>query len=237
MTRLLRAVVIDDEPAARRRLNTMLAKVPGFQVVGEAVDGDQAHQVLAMLRPDVAFLDVTMPGRSGLEVARSLPLIHRPAIVIVSAHTEYAVDGYDLDIVDYLVKPFPQERLMRACVRVLGDRPSQPQQSWIAVKDEGNLTRIAPDDVAAVLSVRNYARLLTADREYVVRTTLQALETNLRMNGFLRASRSSLVNTRFISHIQPTDHGDAIIRLTTGASMKLSRSFKRQVADAMLYTP
>lgn len=227
MSGAVRALVVDDEPDARERLVTLLERVPGFAVVGEAHNGDQAERSIRNLKPDVVFLDISMPLRSGLDVLRDLPPAQRPAVVLVTAHTEFAIDAFDLDVADYILKPFGQERLLRACLRVQAQSaPREPERGWIAARDGRDLVRVLPKEVAAVVADGNYVRLLTTSAGYVVRSTLHAMEEELRPHGFHRTSRSSLVNLGFIDRIEPTGHGDADIRLTSGQTVPLSRSFR-----------
>lgn len=230
MTSPVRALVVDDEPAARERLIAMLARVPGYSVVGEAGDGEQAERAIRDLKPDIVFLDISMPRRSGLDILRDLPPTQRPAVVLVTAHTEFAIDAFDLDVADYILKPFGQERLLRACLRVqAGGAPREPQRGWIAARDGRDLVRVSPAEVAAVVADGNYVRLLTTSAGYVVRSTLHAMEDALRPHGFHRISRSSLVNLNFIERIEPTGHGDADIHLNSGQTVPLSRSFRAAI--------
>lgn len=234
MSSLVRALVVDDEPAARERLIAMLGRVPGYIVVGEAVDGEQAGRRMAELKPDVVFLDISMPRRSGLDVLRDLPLAQRPAIILVTAHTEFAIDAFDLDVADYILKPFGQERLLRACLRVQpGNAAREPERGWIAARDGRDLVRVLPADVSAVIADGNYVRLLTTSAGYIVRSTLHAMEEQVRVHGFHRTSRSSLVNIGFIDRIEPTGHGDAEIRLTIGQKVPLSRSFRSEIESVL----
>ena len=235
MTAAIRALVVDDEPAARERLIAMLGRVPGYSVVGEAVDGEQAGQLIADLRPDVVFLDISMPRRSGLDVLREMPAGRRPAVILVTAHTEFAIDAFDLDVADYILKPFGQERLLRACLRVQpGVRAAEPGRGWIAARDGRDLVRVLPTEVAAVIADGNYVRLLTTSAGYVVRSTLHAMESQLQPHGFHRTSRSSLVNLEFVERIEPTGHGDAEICLTIGQKVPLSRSFRADIESVLI---
>ena len=230
----LRAIVVDDEPGARERLLAMLARVPGFVVVGEAGDGERAQQLLEELQPDVAFMDISMPRRSGIDVLRQLPPTQRPAVVLVTAHTEFAIDAFDLDVADYILKPFGSERLLRACLRVQGKGVTTTENpGWIAAKDGRDLVRVLPSEVAAVVADGNYVRLLTASAGYIVRATLQSMEEQLRRYGFQRTSRSSLVNLTYLERIEPTGHGDANIHLRSGQTVPLSRSFRAQIDGAL----
>lgn len=231
-----RVIIVDDEPPARARLARMLAEVGGLSVVGEAEDGAAALTLLHEAQPDIAFVDINMPGLNGLDMLRAAPADARPAVVLVTAHIDFAVEALDLDVADYVVKPYTLDRLRQACRRAqLLGRPRQPQpaMSWVAARDAGDLVTVLPEDVMAVLAEGNYVRILTQNAGYMVRSTLKQMQERLAGHGFVAISRSAIVSTRWIERLTRDRHGDGILTLRSGETLRVSRSFRREVEDAL----
>ncbi|MBO9713454.1 LytTR family DNA-binding domain-containing protein [Sphingomonas sp.] len=229
-----RAIIVDDEPPARERLARMLAEVGGLTIVGEAADGAAALELLEATRPDIAFVDINMPGVNGLDMIRAAPPDSRPAVVLVTAHINFAVEALDLDVADYVVKPYTLERLRQACRRAqLLGRPAPPEISWVAARDAGDLVTLLPQDVMAVLAEGNYVRILTQNAGYMVRSTLKQMQERLAGHGFVPISRSAIASVRWIERLSRDRHGDGTLTLRTGESLRVSRSFRREVEDAL----
>jgi DNA-binding LytR/AlgR family response regulator len=230
-----RVIIVDDEPPARERLARMLAEVGGLTIVGEAADGAAALELLTLQRPDIAFVDINMPGLNGLDMLRAAPADARPAVVLVTAHINFAVEALDLDVADYVVKPYTLERLRQACRRAqLLGRPLAPAMSWVAARDAGDLVTLLPQDVMAVLAEGNYVRILTQHAGYMVRSTLKQMQERLAGHGFVAISRSAIASTRWIERLTRDRHGDGILTLRSGETLRVSRSFRRDV-EAALY--
>ena len=230
-----RVIIVDDEPPARERLARMLAEVGGLTIVGEAADGEAALELLTRQRPDIAFVDINMPGLNGLDMLRAAPADARPAVVLVTAHINFAVEALDLDVADYVVKPYTLERLRQACRRAqLLGRPLAPAMSWVAARDAGDLVTVLPQDVMAVLAEGNYVRILTQHAGYMVRSTLKQMQDRLAGHGFVAISRSAIASTRWIERLTRDRHGDGILTLRSGETLRVSRSFRRDV-EAALY--
>lgn len=229
-----RVIIVDDEPPARERLARMLAEVGGLTIVGEAADAAAALELLRAEKPDIAFVDINMPGGSGLDVLRECPADARPAAVLVTAHIDFAIEALDLDVADYVVKPYTLDRLRQACRRaqLLGRAPA-PAMSWVAARDAGDLVTVLPDDVMAVLAEGNYVRILTQHAGYMVRSTLKQMQERLGGHGFVAISRSALVSARWIERLSRDRHGDGILTLRSGETLRVSRSFRRDVEAAL----
>ncbi|NML04477.1 LytTR family DNA-binding domain-containing protein [Sphingomonas sp. G-3-2-10] len=229
-----RVIIVDDEPPARERLARMLAEIGGLTIVGEASDGTSALALLNDTRPDIAFVDINMPGGSGLDMLRASPPDARPAVVLVTAHIDFAVEALDLDVADYVVKPYTLERLRQACRRAqLLGRPAAPAISWVAARDAGDLVTLLPQDVMAVLAEGNYVRILTQHAGYMVRSTLKQMQERLAGHGFVAISRSAIVAVRWIERLSRDRHGDGELTLRSGETMRVSRSFRRDVETAL----
>lgn len=236
---MIRAVIADDEAPAREKLARWLAEQPDVNVVGVAEDGLSAARCIEQLRPDAVFLDVQMPTLSGLEVAAQLEPSAAPLIVFVTAFDEHAVKAFDLNAIDYLLKPYDQDRLARTVQRVR-ERLHSHQSGAAAV--EVARTRapsdrlLVPDgerlhliDVASVEWLDaddNYVHVHTAGRSYLLRRTLQDLLSQLGETRFVRIHRSTAVNLGAIGSLSPLFKGDYEVQLRNGRALRLSRRYR-----------
>jgi DNA-binding LytR/AlgR family response regulator len=224
----VRALVVDDERVARARLVRMLAQIPGVEVVGEAENGNAALAQIAKLAPDVVLLDVEMPGLDGLGLAERPNL---PPIVFTTAHVEFAADAFDLDAVDYLVKPVRQERLEKALAKV--SRRAQPASAEpegahrLTVHGTGEVRFVDVRKVTAFRALDKYTELLVDSEELLVRESLDTLESRFAALGFVRVHRAALVRKDAIVALERDGDGLAA-RLTDGRTFPVSR---RQAAE------
>ena len=232
---VIRVLVVDDEPAARERLCQLLAAHDDLEVAGEAEDGEQAMQQIVELRPDLVFLDIQMPGCSGIEVAASLPSPW-PRIIFCTAFDQYAVDAFELHAVDYLLKPVSRARLAEAVERVRGLSDREAEAS---VENAGEVADVYPkrflakrgtryhvvpkDDVAYFESEEGLTKLRTAEHNYWMPLTLSELETRLDPAGFFRISRAAIVNLDAVTEVVPDVGGNGKVRLNNGEVLDVSR--------------
>ena len=249
----LRALIVDDEPLARRRLSRLLTGEGGVDVVGEAAEGQEALDAIRSLRPDVVFLDVQMPGLTGTEVVRALAGEEAPYLIFVTAFDSYGVEAFDLGAVDYLLKPFDADRLRRALARVRerrgGPRPGEAdivealrrveerQRSLARALAAGGADRIlvragerlhfvATADIDWIEAEGNYVRLHTAIGSPLVRRTLASLEATLDPSRFLRVHRSAIVNVDAVDGLIADFNGAYTVRLRGGRELRLSRGYR-----------
>jgi two-component system LytT family response regulator len=239
----LRTLVVDDEAPARRRIRRLLAAESGVSVVGECGDGASAVTAIAALRPDLVFLDVQMPELDGFAVVRTLPAGPLPAILFVTAYDQYALRAFDVHAVDYLLKPFTAERFRTAVARAreriarhsaddglaslaatLRSRPAYA--SRLPVRTGGRTVFVDLGAVDWLEAADNYVRLHVRQREYLVRETLAALESQLDPERFVRIHRSAIVQADRVAEIRPTSHGDAEVALRDGTRLSVSRTFR-----------
>lgn len=235
----LRALIVDDEPLARDRLRGFLAGEPDVAIVGECGDGPAAIATIRRETPDVVFLDLQMPGCDGLKVVADLPEANRPAVVFATAHEQFAVDAFELEAVDYLLKPFDRERLRQALRRVrshLQRRAGIVETASdgapvdrVAVKADGRLVFLSPLEVVRVEAADNYVILHLLTGRLMVRETMAAIESRLGSRLFARVNRSALVQLAQIREIQPAQHGDYSVVLRDGTRLPLSRSLRGQL--------
>ena len=230
----IRAVICEDEPLAVRALRTYLADVPWVEVVGEARDGGEALRVIHRLEPDLVFLDVRMPGLSGMEVLDALQ--HRPAVVFTTAFDEYAVPAFERGAVDYLMKPFGRDRVVetlgRVRVRLLGEgwgrevsgtRAGQAPRRLFA-RDGGAIVPVPVAEIRRVDAAAGGSTLVTASGTFESDATLSEVEARLPAADFVRIHRSHIVGLLHVVSIRRYDDRRLSVRLNDGHTLVASRS-------------
>lgn len=237
---MIRVVLADDEAPAREKLAHWLSEQPDMTVVGSAEDGLSASQCIERFQPDVAFLDVQMPTLSGLQVAAQLEPSSAPLIVFVTAFDEHAVKAFDLNAIDYLLKPYDRDRLARTVQRVrerlqahhsgaaavaIG-RERSPSCERLLVPDGKRLQLIDTASVEWFQADDNYVHVHTAARSYLLRRTLQDLLAQVGEQRFVRVHKSTAVNLGSIGSLTPLFKGDYEIHLHNGRVLRLSRRYR-----------
>lgn len=221
---MIRALIADDEPLAREALRDALAGAA--EIVAECANGLEAAEAIERLRPDVAFLDIEMPGLDGLAAVRAVD--HPPAVVFVTAHDDYAVEAFALEAVDYILKPIDERRVAEALRRVRERRPRKAPGHFI-VGSRGKLVVIRAAEIRYLESAGNYVRLHTASASPLLRGTLAGVEGRLDAQRFVRVHRSFIVNVAAIAELRPTPSGDYEVILRDGAKVPMSRTFRDAV--------
>jgi two-component system response regulator AlgR len=227
----LRTLIVDDEPLAVERLQVICARIPGLTVAGTAADGAAALRLVEALEPDLLLLDMTMPQLDGLAVARALARqASPPALVFVTAHDSFAVEAFDLDAVDYVLKPVAPERLERAIARAVarrGDRPRSPG-TWISefwVPHRSELLRIAAVEVDRIDAERDYVRLHVGERSYLLLQTVSGLEARLDPAMFIRLHRSAILRRDRIVGLRHDGLGVWSAELADGSAVRIGRTY------------
>ena len=253
---MIRTLLIDDEQPARERLKQLLAAHPDVTIGGEADDGVQAAETIADLTPDLVFLDIQMPGASGLDVAASLG--HpRPAVIFCTAFDQYAVDAFELSALDYLLKPVNRARLAAALdrVRAASAKATAPKSSGTAgatprdraIEELTQATGMAPTrflarrgarfkvvpatDVIAFIFADGITHLLTATEQLTMQPTLVALARRLDTREFVQVSRTAVVRLDAVKEAKPFSDGTGEILLANGQTMVVARRRWRQLLD------
>jgi two-component system, LytTR family, response regulator len=241
----IRALIVEDEPLSRRALHQMLARHADVEILGECCDGVEAAQALGVMEPDVVFLDIRMPERSGLDVARAAARAGvTPLIVYVTAFDEFAVPAFETDAVDYLLKPVTEDRFDAALQRVrerlalqalAASRTTESPRyaDRLRVHVRGGEVLIATEAVDYFAADDVYARVHAAGKRYLMRVTLDALERELDPAHFVRVHRSYIVRIGCIVAIRRQPNGNRTVRLANGARIPVSRR-RRQVVDEVL---
>ena len=240
----IRAVIVDDEDLARERIRTLLADSDDVALVGEYERGADALRELAQVRPDLLFLDVQMPGIDGFSMLEAIPAEHRPACVIfVTAYDAHAIRAFDVNAVDYLLKPFTNERFARALDRVRAradeDRAgyaanvasaiesirSARNPDRIPIKTENGTHFVAVGEIDWAESDGNYVRIHTGKESAAMRETLTRFCERLPAERFVRVHRCVVVNVERIARVEPWAHGEYVIVLRSGAKVKSGRAY------------
>ena len=231
----LRTLIVDDEPLAVERMQVICSKMDDLNVVGTASDGAQALRLVEALSPDLILLDMTMPEVDGLSVAKTLAKQEeRPAVVFVTAHDNYAVEAFDLDAVDYVLKPVKPDRLERAIQRALarrgeGEREESKwlEELWIPHRSE--LIRIDTEEVSRIDAERDYVRLHVEDRSYLLLQTIAGLEKRLDPAKFIRIHRSTILRKDRIKGLRHDGLGVWSVEMEDGEALRIGRTYLPKV--------
>jgi DNA-binding LytR/AlgR family response regulator len=202
----IKCLLVDDEPIAHDVLESYIRKIDVLELVGKCLSAVEAFSVLQQGNVDLLFLDIEMPQLSGIELLRVLP--HPPKVIITSAYRDYALDGYEFDVIDYLIKPVPFERFMKAVGKVMKTNVSPPvtetrleEAPFIFVKEDRKLIKVFFQDIVYLESLRDYVRIHTPDRKIQTRQTIAYYEELLPNEHFLRIHRSFIVSLSRIEAI------------------------------------
>jgi two-component system LytT family response regulator len=240
-----RAVVVDDEPPARQTLRLLLARERDFALVAECGHGQAAVDAVARERPDVLFLDVRMPGMDGFDVLRGIAGHARPAVVFVTAYDQYAPQAFEQHAVEYLLKPFSDERFADVVEHVrrrlrertyaalaerlpvaLAESAARQDRRRLVVRD-GPRTHVIPhEDIVWIEAEDYYAGIHVRGRRILARESLRTREKTLDPSVFARVHRSAIVNTRWIASIEPLASGDQRLLLADGTALRVSRTHR-----------
>ena len=259
--RSLRVLVVDDEPLGRMRVEDLLRKEPGVEIVGSAADGVAAVGAIRTLSPDLVFLDVQMPGKDGIQVVREIGPGAMPATIFVTAYDQYAIQAFSVAAVDYLVKPFDDERFEQALARARrllelegmdrlrqqlitllqggGAQPGAGERKYlerIAVESNGRLEPVPVSAIDYVVASGPYVRLYVAGKRHVFRETMQTLEERLDPARFLRIHRSAIVRLDLVESLERGQGGESAVRLKNGVRLRVSRS-RREALEHWLGRP
>ncbi len=249
---MIRALIADDEPPARRKLRELLGREPDFEVVGEAADGVEAVAAIRRMSPDVVFLDIQMPRLDGFGVIAEVGTEAMPLVVFVTAYDEHAVRAFEVEALDYLLKPFAPSRFQGLLARLRrridqgpGDlderigrllaavRPASGAggalRQILAEKDEGRQVLLAVGEIDLIRADGNYLSLRSQGKEYRRRGTLREIEERLDPAQFVRLNRSEIVRLEAVRELQPWFHGDARVILKDGSVLTWSRRYRGKV--------
>src|ERR1700680_3681442 len=246
----MRAIIADDERLAREKLRILLASEPNIKLVAECHDGQQALSAIRTYRADLLLLDIQMPGMDGFQVLNELSPEEMPVVIFTSAYDQYAIRAFEAHALDYLLKPFDQERLHRSIERVRSevhksqDRAithrildllsrveserllASEQEKRLVIKARGRVVFLDLDEIDWVEAAANYVRLNVGKEAYLLRETISRIAERLNPNLFIRIHRSPIVNVRKIKELIPVNSGEYIVILKTGKELSCSRGYR-----------
>ncbi len=228
----MKCVITDDEPMARKGLRGYIEKIDFLTLTGECEDALQLNALLRSERPDLVFLDIEMPHVSGMDLLASIP--NPPKVIIVSAYEQYALKGYELDVVDYLLKPVSFDRFLKAVNKACGQYEKENKESpaiadeYIFVKSDKQLKKIVLRDILFVESMENYVIIHTSGSKEIVYTTLKQITDVLSPADFLQVHRSYVVN---VCHVK-TIEGNMLD--VGGHKIPVARNQRNQVFDVLV---
>jgi len=247
-------VIVDDEPLARRGVRARLAAAPDMRVVAECATGGEAVTAIQALAPDLVFLDIQMPDLNGFDVLRRLPERKMPLVVFLTAYDQYALEAFETQALDYLLKPIDDARFMRALERArllnasqglpeverriralletLQETGSRPRyRTHIAVKTGRRVTIVDVLEIDWVGAAGDYVTLHVGEKDYLARKTIGSLERELDPERFLRIHRSTIVQTSRIAELETLENGEFLVRLRSGKELRTSRSYSRRLEE------
>lgn len=233
----LKAIIVDDERLARDEIKRHLQDYTDFEILGEAANADEAEKIIRLVNPDVIFLDVQMPGRSGFDLLEGLDAV--PEIIFTTAFDKYAVKAFEINAIDYLVKPVREERFAKAVEKIRNkffnssaSEKTIPVKHSFFVKEGERYYFIKMSDISLIESSGNYARLHFLGKKVHIKRSLNQLEKTLDPLLFFRINRTEIINTNFIIQVKPLPNGRLTISLQTGkpltASARQSALFKNK---------
>ena len=242
----VRALIVDDEPVARDYLRDLLLESKDIRVVGEAANGKEAVEALRKKRPDLIFLDIQMPEMDGFEVLAHFEPASLPAIIFVTAYDRYALQAFEANALDYLLKPFDRRRFQKAMDRALSLIRSRDLAAFekrlksligrlnedraplkrIMIHSRDRAYFLRTGDIRFIEAAGNYMVLHVGEDEHLIRETLISLEGRLAPDTFVRIHRSFIVNLDFVREIISLDKGDYRVVLTDGSHLKLGRCYR-----------
>lgn len=229
-------LIVDDEPVARAGMRHMLADIDWIECIGEAASGTAAVDAIDTLKPELVFLDIQMPGMSGIDVLRNIS--HQPFVVFTTAHGEHAVTAFELGAVDYLLKPFGTERLLASLDRVraalgeplppvldrLGEALGQGPMTRLFVRTGRSIVPLAVADIIWFEAVGDYVNVHTRDAQHLIHLSLNRIEARLDPKRFLRIHRARIVALDHVTAFRREPSGRLVARLEDGSLLPVSRS-------------
>lgn len=252
----LRVIIVDDEELARRGIRTRLQRSPDVEIVAECGNGRQAIDAIRRFAPDLVFLDVQMPGKTGFDVIEAIGGTAFPYVIFVTAHDRYAIRAFEVNALDYLLKPIDDERFDQAFQRArqalsrdrnsdLGRRlaavvveisakdGTAKRNDRMVVRSAGRVIFVKTSEIDWVEAAGDYVTLHAGKKSWLMRETISDMETKLQPKGFSRIHRSTIVNTERIAEMRPLDNGEYRVLLRDGTELKLSRSYRQQLESLL----
>lgn len=236
----MRALIVDDERLARKELTKLLEDHPSIEVVGEAMNADEAEKLIEELNPELLFLDIQMPGRTGFQLLESLDSV--PLVVFTTAYDEFALKAFEVNALDYLLKPITSERLAEAVHKILDKERTRlgrgrdkrlGLEDQVFVKDGERCWFVSLANIRLFESDGNYIKVYFDSNRPMIHKSLNALDEKLDERAFFRASRKHIVNLSWVEGIEPWFNGGLMVRLRGGDKVEVSRRQAAKFKDMM----
>lgn len=236
----MKALIVDDERLARKELMKLLEEHPSIEIVGEAMNADEAEKMIEELNPDLLFLDIQMPGRTGFQLLESLD--SAPLVVFTTAYDEFALKSFEVNALDYLLKPIQPDRLAEAVHKIMDkERQRQGQgrdsklglNDQVFVKDGERCWFVGLSQIRMFESDGNYIKVYFENNKPMIHKSLNALDEKLDDRAFFRASRKHIVNLSWVEGIEPWFNGGLMVKLKGGDKVEVSRRQAAKFKDMM----
>jgi two-component system LytT family response regulator len=230
----MKAIIVDDERLARKELNSLLEQYPEIEILAEAVNADDAIEKINQLQPDLIFLDIQMPGKTGFEMLEELETT--PDVIFTTAYDEFAIKAFEFNALDYVMKPIQEDRLRDAIAKVLEKKKSEPQaiqteekarklgvDDQVFVKDGDRCWFVKLSDIRLFESDGNYIKVYFDKFKPMIHKSLNALDERLDDRSFFRASRKHIINLSWVETIETWFNGGLLVQLKGGEKVEVSR--------------
>jgi two-component system, LytTR family, response regulator len=235
----MRTIIVDDERLARQELKSLLAEYKEIEIIAECSNAEEAKQKINELKPDLVFMDIQMPGKTGLELLEEISSL--PEVVFVTAYDEYALKAFEINALDYLLKPVQPERLGETIKKLFHKENSEKKENnsilsdddHVFLKDGEKCWFVKLSDLRLFESEGNYVRVLFNTSKPLILRSLNNLETRLPAKSFFRASRKHIVNLKYIETIENWFNGGLMVKLKTGEQVEISRRQAVKLKDLM----
>ena len=237
----MRALIIDDERLARKELVKLLEDFPEIEILGEAANADEAYELINQLNPDLLFLDIQMPGKTGFELLEMLDAV--PKVIFTTAYDEYALKAFEVNALDYLLKPIQMERLQDSLSKLQpaeevyqvqeGVEKKLGLEDQVFVKDGDKCWFVRLSDIRYFESDGNYIKVFFENFKPMIHKSLNALDEKLNNRDFFRASRKHIINLSWVETIEPWFNGGLMVKLKGGDKVEVSRRQAAKFKDKM----
>ena len=245
MSRPIKTLIADDEEPGRRAIKDLLRSESDIMIIGEAADGLETVNFIQKNTPDLVFLDIQMPGLDGFDVIRSIGIEKMPMVVFVTVYHSHALNAFDVNAIDYVLKPIHPDRFQR--IRRFGAHPKESLQNLIqfsqqtypkqiVVRADGKLDIVKTDSIRWIAAQGDYVEIHTRAQTYLMRETLTHVASLLDPTAFQRVHRSTIIALRHIKSLEPLFNGDHKIILDDGSSLTLSRTYHEKVIALLAQT-
>ncbi len=235
----MRTIIVDDERLARQELKSLLAEYKEIEIIAECANAEEAKAKINDLKPDLVFMDIQMPGKTGLELLEEISSL--PEVVFVTAYDEYAIKAFEINALDYLLKPVQPERLAETIKKLFHKDSAEKKDNnsvlndddHVFLKDGEKCWFVKLSDLRLFESEGNYVRVLFNTSKPLILRSLNNLETRLPAKSFFRASRKHIVNLKYIETIENWFNGGLMVKLKTGEQIEISRRQAVKLKDLM----